>query len=64
MNGRDYDPAAIMTHYESDYGAAVKIQYPIGQQVTVVIPALNCTKWQGFRGKIIGLQSATRAFLF
>ncbi len=53
MNGRDYDPAAIMTHYESDYGAAVKVQYPIGQQVTVVIPALNCTKWQGFKGKII-----------
>jgi hypothetical protein len=31
----------------------VKVQYPIGQQVTVVIPALNCTKWQGFKGRII-----------
>jgi hypothetical protein len=42
-----------MTHYESDYGAAFKIHYPVGQQVTVIVPALNCTKWQGFKGKII-----------
>ena len=28
-----------------------------GQTVTVVIPALNCTKWQGFRGKILAAPS-------
>jgi len=53
MNGKDYEAAKIMTHYESDYGAAVKVDYPKGQLVTVIIPNLHCTKWQGFRGKII-----------
>lgn len=53
MNGKDYEPAKIMTHFESDYGAATKVEYTKGQTVTVVIPNLRCTKWQGFRGKIL-----------
>jgi len=53
MNGVDYEPATIMTHYESDYGAACRVEYTKGQKVTVVIPNLRCTKWQGFRGTII-----------
>ena len=53
MNGKDYEPTKIMTHFESDYGAATKVQYTKGQIVTVIIPNLRCTKWQGFRGKII-----------
>jgi hypothetical protein len=54
MNGVEYEPAVIMTHYESDYGAACRVEYPKGQTVTVVIPNLHCTKWQGFRGTIVG----------
>jgi heme A synthase len=42
-----------MTHYESDCGAATKVAYTIGQTVTVIVPAVNCSRWQGFRGKII-----------
>jgi len=57
MNGRDYEPARIMTHYESDYGAATKVEYTKGQTVTVIIPNLRCTRWQGFRGKILGSPS-------
>jgi len=57
MNGRDFEPARIMTHYESDYGAACKTEYTIGQVVTAVIPNLVCTKWQGFRGKITAAPS-------
>ena len=57
MNGRDYEPTEIMTHYESDYGAATKVTYPEGQTITVIIPALDCTKWQGFRGKILASPS-------
>lgn len=57
MNGRDFEPATIMTHYESDYGAACKTQYTNGQVVTAVVPNLRCTKWQGFRGKIVGSPS-------
>ena len=57
MNGKDYEPTTITTHYESDYGAATKVQYTKGQTVTVIIPALNCTKWQGFRGRILDAPS-------
>jgi len=53
MNGKNYEPATIMTHFESDYGAACKVQYTKGQTVTVVIPNLRCTKWQAFRGSIL-----------
>jgi len=53
MNGTDFEATRIMTHFESDYGAATKVQYTKGQVVTVIIPNLRCTKWQGFRGKII-----------
>jgi L-fucose isomerase-like protein len=57
MNGQDYEPATIMTHYESDYGAACKTQYTQDQVVTVVVPNLACNKWQGFRGKVVGSPS-------
>ena len=53
MNGRDYEPTKIMTHFESDYGAATKVRYTKGQVVTVIIPNLRCSKWQGFRGKVL-----------
>jgi hypothetical protein len=53
MNGRDYEPTTIMTHFESDYGAATKVRYTKGQVVTVIIPNLRCSKWQSFRGKIL-----------
>jgi len=53
MNGKDYEPTKIMTHYESDYGAATKVEYTKGQIVTVIIPNLRCSKWQGFRGKVL-----------
>lgn len=53
MNGKDYEPTRIMTHFESDYGAATKVEYTKGQIVTVIIPNLHCTKWQGFRGKVL-----------
>jgi hypothetical protein len=35
-------PATIMTHYESDYGAACKTHYQ-RSEVTVVVPNLRCT---------------------
>lgn len=57
MNGKEYEPATIMTHFESDYGAAVKVDYTKGQVVTVIIPNLHCTKWQGFRGRIVDTPS-------
>jgi hypothetical protein len=53
MNGRDFEPVKILTHFESDYGAATKVEYTRGQIITVIIPNLHCTKWQGFRGKVL-----------
>jgi L-fucose isomerase-like protein len=53
MNGKDSEPVRIMTHFESDFGAATKVLYTKGQVVTVIIPNLRCTKWQGFRGKVV-----------
>lgn len=53
MNGKETEPTTIMTHYESDYGAATKVHYPKNQVITCVIPDLNCTQWLGFRGTIV-----------
>lgn len=57
MNGRDFEPATVMTHFESDYGAATKVHYTKGQVLTVIVPNLRCTKWQGFKGRIIDTPS-------
>ena len=38
MNGKDLEPAMILTHYESDFGAAPKVQMRKGQVVTVLNP--------------------------
>jgi L-fucose isomerase-like protein len=53
MNGRDYEPTTLMTHFESDYGAATKVEYRKGQTLTCLVPNLRCTKWQAFRGAIL-----------
>lgn len=53
MNGRDYEPAKILTHFESDYGAAPKVQFTKGQITTNLIPNFSSEKWIGFSGKII-----------
>ena len=53
MNGRDLEPTRLMTHYESDYGAATKVQYRKGQVITCIVPNLRCTKWFAFRGRIL-----------
>ena len=57
MNGHDYEPTTIMTHYESDYGAATKVAYPKGQQVSVIVTNLHCSRWHGFKGTIVDAPS-------
>lgn len=57
MNGKDCEPVQIVTHFESDYGAATKVQYTKGQVATCIIPNLHCTKWLGFRGTILDAPS-------
>jgi L-fucose isomerase-like protein len=52
MIGADYEPARIVTHYESDYGAAPKVELPKGQTVTFVNPEYSKERWLGFRGTV------------
>ncbi|MCE5308484.1 MAG: hypothetical protein LLG20_12665 [Acidobacteriales bacterium] len=53
MNGRDMEPTKIVTHFESDYGAATRVEFTKGTVITNIIPNLTCTKWQGFRATIV-----------
>ena len=38
MDGKTLEPARIMTHFESDYGAAPKVEMRNGQKVTNIVP--------------------------
>jgi len=53
MNGKDLEPVQIHTHFESDYGAAPKVQMSKGQTITNLVPDFHCKKWVGCRGKIV-----------
>jgi hypothetical protein len=53
MNGRDLEPARIMTHFESDYGAAPKVEMSKGQVVTNIVPDFKLERWVGLKGEII-----------
>jgi hypothetical protein len=52
MDGRNLEPVRVLTHYESDYGAAPKVEMRKGQSLTVVNPDFAGRRWLGFRGEI------------
>jgi hypothetical protein len=52
MSGEQLDSARIMTHFESDYGAAPKVEMPVGQTVTNVVPDFKSERWTGLLAKI------------
>jgi hypothetical protein len=54
LNGARYEPAKIVTHYESEYGAAPKVDMPLGQQVTFIDPEYSTGRWLGFTGIVKG----------
>ena len=53
LDGKNREDARILTHYESDYGAAPKVEMRIGQTVTNLIPDFASRKWVGFGGSIV-----------
>jgi hypothetical protein len=53
MDGRQAEPTKILTHFESDYGAAPKVDMKVGQIVTNLIPDFASRKWSGFAGTIV-----------
>jgi hypothetical protein len=53
MDAERYEDARIMTHYESDFGAAPKVEMKRGQKVTVLDPDFASRRWMGFEAEII-----------
>ncbi len=54
MDGKAPEPAKVLTHFESDHGAAIKVEMRKGQTVTVVNPDFAAQEWCGFVGEIVG----------
>jgi len=52
MDGTTREPTRILTHFESDYGAAPKVEMRRGQKVTNVAPDFAAQRWVGFLGEI------------
>jgi hypothetical protein len=52
MDGNRYDPVRVVTHYESEFGAAPKVEMPIGQAVTMISPEYDTCRWVGIQGTV------------
>jgi hypothetical protein len=52
MDGSKYEPVRVMTHYESDFGAAPKVDMALNQTVTFIDPEYSTARWLGFKGTI------------
>lgn len=50
MDGSRYEPVRVLTHYESEYGAAPKVEIPKGQEVTCISPEYATGRWVGVKG--------------
>jgi L-fucose isomerase-like protein len=53
MDGKNAEPVRLLTHFESDYGAAPKVEMRKGQKVTNLIPDFASKKWVAFEGEIV-----------
>jgi len=53
MDGLKCEPVRLMTHFESDYGAAPKVEMKIGQTVTNIMPDFAFKRNVGMLGKIV-----------
>lgn len=52
-DGKTLDPVRILTHFESDYGAAPKVEMKKDVKVTNIIPDFKAERWTGFVGRIV-----------
>jgi hypothetical protein len=53
-DGERMDPARILTHYESDYGASPKVEFRMGTPMTVIDPDFASKRWLGFQSEVVG----------
>jgi len=54
MDGHHTERTKVLTHFESDYGAAPKVEMRLGQITTNLVPDFASKKWVGFAGTIVG----------
>ena len=53
MDGVNTEPVRLLTHFESDFGAAPKVEMRKGQKMTHLVPDFNCRRWTGYTGEIV-----------
>jgi len=53
MDGKSLEPVRVVTHYESDYGAAPKVEMRKGQRLTSIIPDFEAKVWHGLTSEIV-----------
>jgi len=54
MDGKSLAPVEIVTHYESDHGAATHVAFRKGQELTIIKPDFEAKNWLALTGKIVG----------
>ncbi|UCE49248.1 MAG: hypothetical protein JSW47_03725 [Phycisphaerales bacterium] len=53
MDGKTLEPVEIVTHYESDHGAATHVAFRKGQILTIIKPDFQAKNWLALTGKIV-----------
>jgi hypothetical protein len=53
MDGVNAENMFVRTHFESDYGAAPKINFKLGQNMTILAPDFASRRWMGFEGMVL-----------
>jgi hypothetical protein len=53
MDGKTNEPVRLLTHFESDYGVAPKVEMRKGQAVTNIVADFKAERWVGLLGEIV-----------
>jgi hypothetical protein len=53
MDGKMLEPVELVTHYESDHGAATHVLFRKGQLLTILKPDFEAKRWLAVTGKIV-----------
>ena len=53
MDGKRLEPVDIVTHYESDWGAATHVHFRKGQPLTILKPDFQAKRWLALTGKVV-----------
>lgn len=53
MDGKQLEPVELVTHYESDHGAATHVLFPKGQRLTIIKPDFEARRWLAMTGRIV-----------